>query len=371
MRIAVLTSSRADYGNYLPLLKKMKEDSFFELKIIAFGTHISPEYGNTVDVIYADGFDVAYKLETLPDHDNATGIAESIGKTIVQFSSLWDLEQQNLDLILCLGDRYEMFAAVSSAIPFNIPIAHLYGGDTTLGAIDNVFRHCISTMSTFHFTSLESSAKRISQIIGTSENIYPVGVLGLDNLNEIALLTKAQFQQKFNIDLNSPVLVTFHPETIAYEKNQQYVNELIEVLHILDKQIIITMPNADTMGSVIRKTLLNFAKGKKNVHPVESLGTIGYFSCLNYCSFVLGNSSSGIVEAASFGKYVIDIGNRQKGRETNKNVIHCEIEKNKIIEAIKLIETLPIFEDKNIYGDGKTADRIIQILKNKKCIIKL
>lgn len=364
LKIVVLTSSRADYSNYLPLLKKLRADTYFNLKIIAFGTHLSEKYGNTVDAIYKDGFDIAYKLETLPYDNSPEGIAKSMGLTIEKFAEVWSGEQNNIDLIICLGDRYEMFAAVSSSIPFNIPVAHLYGGDTTLGAIDNVFRHALSTMSKYHFTSLESSAKRIAQITGSSENIYSVGVLGLDNLREVKLLSKKQFQQKFNIDLNSPVLVTFHPETIAYEKNEQYVHELIEVLKILDKQIIITMPNADTMGSVIKKALLNFAKGKKNVYPIETFGTIGYYSCLKHCCFVLGNSSSGIAEAASFGKYVIDIGRRQEGRETGENVIHCEINKKKILNAIASIPTLPKIGHQNIYGDGRTADRIIKVLKS-------
>jgi GDP/UDP-N,N'-diacetylbacillosamine 2-epimerase (hydrolysing) len=363
LRVAVLTSSRADYSNYLPLLKKLKADPFFELKIIAFGTHVSQKYGNTVDAIYADGFEVAYKLETLPECDNAQCISKSMGKTVELFSSVWETEQNQIDLIICIGDRFEMFAAVSSSIPFTIPVAHLFGGDITLGAIDNVFRHAITAISSYHFTTLESSSKRISRMTGLSENIFTVGSLGLDNLNEMNLLTIDQFQEKFQIVLDSPVLVTFHPETVAYQKNEFYVKELISVLETIEGQIVITMPNTDTMSNIIREALLDFAKGKQHVSLVESLGILGYYSCIKHCRFMLGNSSSGIVEAASFGKYVINIGTRQKGRETGSNVIDCDIDKQKIMDVINSIPSLPILDNQNMYGDGKTANRIINIFK--------
>jgi GDP/UDP-N,N'-diacetylbacillosamine 2-epimerase (hydrolysing) len=180
---------------------------------------------------------------------------------------------------------------------------------------------------------------------------------------DIKILSVQQFKEKFNIELNAPALVTFHPETIAFEKNDQYISELIAALDTLPKQIIITMPNADTMSNLIRNKLREFAKQKSNVISVESLGTEGYFSCLHHCSFVLGNSSSGIIEAASFGKYVLNLGNRQLGRDVGENVIQCEIKKNKILDAVKLIDTLPKLNTTNIYGDGHTADKIISTLK--------
>lgn len=366
VKVAVLTSSRADYSAYLPLLKKLKADPFFDLKLIAFGTHVSKKHGNTIDAIYKDGFEVTHRLETALSDDNPESISKSMGLTMEKFASVWAQELNRIDLIICIGDRYEMLAAVSSAIPFNIPIAHLYGGDTTLGAIDDVFRHAITVMSKYHFTSLESSAKRVEQLTGSSQNVYPVGSLSLDNINQIQLLTKQQFKSQFGIDLSSPILLTFHPETVAYTKNKEYVNELLAALETTEQQIVITMPNADTMGQVIRTELLAFAARKKNVHTVESLGTIGYFSCIHHCDFMIGNSSSGITEAASFGKYAINIGDRQKGRASGANVIHCEIEKNKITEAIRSVKASPVLSHSNIYGDGKTADRIISVLKKIK-----
>lgn len=366
LKAIVLTSSRADYSNYLPLLKKLRSDAFFDLKIIAFGTHISEKYGNTVNAIYNDGFDVAYKLETVLPENDPKSIAKSMALTIEKFASVWAKEINNIDLVICLGDRYEMFAAVSSTVPFNIPVAHLYGGDTTLGAIDDAFRHAITVMSEYHFTSLESSANRVAQLTGTSDNIYTVGSLSLDNLHDIQLLTKEEFKKQFQIDLASPILLTFHPETVAYTKNKEYIDELIAAMETVNQQIIITMPNADTMGQLIREALLKFAANKNNVHVVESLGTVGYFSCISHCDFMIGNSSSGIVEAASFAKYVINLGNRQQGRIAGNNVIHCEIQRDKITETIKRIKTLPRLSGYNIYGDGKAADKIIDVLKKIK-----
>jgi len=364
MNIVVLTSSRADYGIYLPLLKKLKKDKFFSLKIVAFGTHLSKQHGETINQIYKDGFDVAYKIKTLVKGDDSAAVAKSIALTINQFSELWNKEKKHIDLIICLGDRYEMFAAVTASVPFNIPVAHLHGGETTLGAIDNVFRHSITLMSKLHFASTENHANKIIQLFNSSKNVYNVGALSLDNIKEIPLLSAQEFYNFFKVFPENPVLVTFHPETVALEKNELYINELIKVLSLLELQIIITMPNADTMGNMIREKLITFKKTKSNVHIIESFGTQGYFSCLKFCSFVLGNSSSGIIEAASFGKYVINLGDRQKGRDSGSNIIQCKVEKKEILNAINKIGNLPKLNKTNIYGKGNTADKIIKILKS-------
>lgn len=364
MNILVLTSSRADYGIYLPLLKRLNNDRFFNLKIAAFGTHLSEEYGKTIDHIIKDGFEVEYRIQTVLGSDSPEMITKSMALTMQKFSEIWTLEKSELGYIICLGDRYEMFAAVAGSVPFNIPIAHIHGGETTLGAIDNAFRHSLTAMSKLHFVSTQNHAERVIQITGTRQGVYNVGALSLDNLNDIEILSKDSFEKKFGIELNNPILVTFHPETVSYEKNEEYTDELISVLNELDQQIIITMPNADTMGNCIRYKLLEFASGKKNVFTVESFGTVGYFSCLHYCNFVLGNSSSGIIEAASFGKYVINIGKRQLGRDSGDNVIHCEIEKESILHSIKSLSGLPVLSKMNIYGDGNTASKIISVLKS-------
>jgi GDP/UDP-N,N'-diacetylbacillosamine 2-epimerase (hydrolysing) len=363
MRITVLTSSRADYSIYLPLLKKLKADDYFELRIIAFGTHLSHRHGYTVNAITDDGFSVTHRVITLPKGDSPAMISESMGAAITDFAGTWETEKENTDLVICLGDRYEMFAAVAASVPFNIPVAHLHGGETTLGAIDNSFRHAITAMSKYHFVSTEANAMRVAQITGTTKHIYITGAMGLDNLTEIKLLSKEEFREKFSIFPDNPILVTFHPETVSYTKNEEYTKELIAALEESRQQIIVTMPNADTGNEPVRKALQELADRKENVHAVESLGTQGYFSCMEHCAFLLGNSSSGIIEAASSGKYVINLGSRQQGREAGNNVIHCAFEKEAILEAMKKISTLPPLAKENIYGDGRASGRIISILK--------
>lgn len=365
LNIIVLSSSRADYSIYLPLITKLKKDTFFNLKIIAFGTHCSGFYGNTYENFLQESFEVIYKLESLVLGDSPEAISSAMGLTTLKFSSIWAKEKENIDLVFCLGDRYEMFAAVSSAIPFNIPIAHIHGGETTLGAIDNVFRHSITLASKFHFVSTVKAAKRVENLIGDKENIFPVGALSIDNIKNLKLLSKEEFKKKFNIVLDSPVLVTFHPETVALDSNKKYINEIIEALKLVKKQIIITMPNADTDGNIIRSQIIDFGKNYSNVYTVESLGTTGYYSAIKHCSFVLGNSSSGIIEVASFGKYVINLGTRQKGREVGENIIDCEVKKTKIIQAINSIDSLPKLNKINIYGDGTASDKMIKILNDK------
>ncbi|MBK7182915.1 MAG: UDP-N-acetylglucosamine 2-epimerase (hydrolyzing) [Bacteroidetes bacterium] len=367
MTITFLTSSRADYGIYLPLLKKIKADSFFSLKIIAFGTHLSKKHGETIQQIYADGFDVAYKIDTLLDGDTPLIIAQSMAKTMAQFAEIWEKEKDTTDLIFCLGDRFEMFAAVSASVPFNIPIAHLHGGETTLGAIDEVFRHSLTSMSKLHFASTEKHKKRVEQILGHSKLVFNVGALSIDNLNDLQLYSKDAFKEKFGIELNNPILVTFHPETKSYEKNEFYIDQLLLALMDIEQQLIFTMPNADTSGNIIREKINLFVKKKSNAYVVESFGTQGYFSCIAHCSFVLGNSSSGIIEAASFGKYVINLGARQQGRDVGANVFHCEIDSQKIKDAIISVKKAPVLSKKNIYGDGKASDIIIERLKT--CIL--
>jgi GDP/UDP-N,N'-diacetylbacillosamine 2-epimerase (hydrolysing) len=220
MNIAVLTSSRADYGIYLPLLKKLRSDPYFSLKLIVFGTHVSSFYGLTKEQIVEDGFDIYREVESLVLGDSPEAISSAMGLTLMKFSSLWAKEKSQVDLILCLGDRYEMFAAVMAAVPFNIPIAHIHGGETTTGAIDNTFRHALTLSATYHFASNQVHAGRIAQLKGEDRNIHNVGALSLDNLKEIELFTTTEFLARFGVDLTIPtVLVTYHPETVALEKN--------------------------------------------------------------------------------------------------------------------------------------------------------
>jgi GDP/UDP-N,N'-diacetylbacillosamine 2-epimerase (hydrolysing) len=229
MKVAILTSSRADYSIYLPLLKKMQSDSFFTLEIIAFGTHLSKRHGYTLQSILDNGFPVTHVVETMPEDDSPYSVSNSMGKTMERFSSIW--KDHPYDLVFCLGDRYEMFAAGASAVPFNIRLAHIHGGEQTTGAIDDVFRHALTHMSVLHFTAAEEYKRRVISLKGSAINVYNVGALSIDNLKSIRLLSKEEFRDQFGIDLSIPsILITFHPETVSFEKNILYINELITSL---------------------------------------------------------------------------------------------------------------------------------------------
>jgi GDP/UDP-N,N'-diacetylbacillosamine 2-epimerase (hydrolysing) len=362
MRVGVLTSSRADFGIYLPLLLKLKKDKRFKLKLIVFGSHLSKRHGYTLNEIESNGIKPYAKIKSTPKGDSVFDISNSIGKTTSQFAKFWSKNGNEFDLVLCLGDRYEMFAAVTAGVPFGIKFAHFHGGETSLGAIDESFRHSITAMSSIHFTATKKAQQRVIAIKGDKKDVYNVGALGLDNLNEVKLLSKNEFYKKFGVLPDNPILVTFHPETVNYNANKKYANILCAVLKDIRKQVFITLPNADTNGEVIRKAFLELAKKKKNIHCFNSLGTLGYFSAMSFSSVILGNSSSGIIEAASLKKMVINIGDRQKGRERSMNVIDCAITKNDVVKNLRKFSNPLMFYKSNIYGAGNTSSKVISLL---------
>jgi GDP/UDP-N,N'-diacetylbacillosamine 2-epimerase (hydrolysing) len=363
LKIGILTSSRADYGIYLPLLQRLQTDPNFHLGILAFGTHLSEKFGYTVKQIENDGFTVDYNLETLSNSDSPKDISLSMARTIEKFSEIWPENQ--FDLVFALGDRYEMFAAVISAIPFNIKVAHIHGGETTLGAIDNSFRHSITAMSNYHFTAAEPYKQRVIQILGHNNNVFNVGALSIDNIKQLNLLSIEEFKSTFNINLAIPtILSTFHPETISFEKNRGYVAELISTLSELSHyQIVITMPNTDTMGQYIRGELEQFINENTNVIGVENFGTLGYLSCMKHCKMLIGNTSSGFIEASGLEKPVVNIGDRQKGRIITPNIFNTPIVKCEILKAVIKAEQYIPKESDLIYGKGDAASKIVEILK--------
>lgn len=366
MRVAVLTSSRADYSIYLPLLKALKEDPFFNLQIIAFGTHLSHFHGHTIDQILADGFNVDYRIETVVASDTPNGISTSMAITLMKFAEFWDNHKNNFDIVLCLGDRYEMFAAVSAAIPYQISFAHFHGGEETLGAIDNVFRNSITHASRYHFVSCETHAQKVKQLSNSTENIFNVGALSLDNIRALNVYSIEEFFQKFCIDLRHPsILVTIHPETVEPGKNVLNAEVVSAALLALeDYQILLTLPNADTCGNSMRRRFLSLpAESDNRIVCFENLGTKGYFTAMTYCSFMMGNTSSGIIEAASFNKWVINIGNRQKGRQHSDNVLSVSFKKEDILSMVERIEQNPVYAGTNIYFKENAAMNICSILK--------
>jgi len=366
MKIGVLTSSRADYGIYLPLLKAIMKAPDMDLGVIAFGTHLSKIHGHTVDHIVHEGFPIVKTIDTIPKDDSPLDIAESYALTAQQFAEYWSGEGSTFDVVLALGDRYEMAAAVAASIPFGLRIAHLHGGETTLGAIDNTYRHSISLASYVHFVSAEPFVVRLKQLLDAPDPlVFNVGSLGLENIEQIELLDKKTFYQRWGIDLNQPtILVTVHPETVEYQNNQEYSAVTSEALNTLaeEYQVVITLPNADTMGSLYRERFVELSDNHPNVFAVENFGTQSYFTCMKHAQFLLGNTSSGIIEAASFNKYVINLGDRQKGRLCGDNVIHVPFDKQRIMEAMKKLKG-KYWNGGNLYHQVQPSHKILDILR--------
>ena len=362
-RIAILTSSRADFGIYLPLLKLLKTDRDIQIEVIAFGTHLSEQHGYTVKEIKNYNFPIIHELQTPCANASPRDISMNISSTISIFSDFWSNNQ--FSYVVCLGDRYEMMASILALSPFNAKIAHIHGGETTLGAIDNMYRHTISLMSSIVFVT-NNIYRTKSKKINPEARVYNVGALSIDNLTLQEFYTLEEFSNLFSIDLAKPsILITFHPETVGIEQNEFYISELINTLEELKNkyQIIITLPNADTMGDLIRNRILHYGNSRPEVKVVESFGMKGYLSCMKYCSFMLGNSSSGFVEAAFFPKWVINLGDRQKGRILTKNILSSKIDKETILEKVKYIEKNSIEGFNSIYGNGGASKKIIRILK--------
>lgn len=366
MKIGVLTSSRADFGIYLPLLQKLKEDSFFDIQIIAFGTHLSENHGKTISEIYGNGYKEVIEISTHVDDSNSFAIANCYADVLTKFASFWN--ENNYRLVLCLGDRYEMSAAVQAGIPFGVQFAHFHGGETSLGAIDNIYRHQITLAAKYHFTATEEFAARVSEIIDQhKELVFNVGSVSLAGLTSLKLLNKEEFHDKYNLPKAPFILCTFHPETVDSEGNKNYAREMVDCFTLISSTVhlLVSMPNADTNGNIYRAALLKF----KEEHPskitlVESFGKVNYFSAMKHALFLVGNSSSGIIEAASFGKMVINVGDRQLGRLQSGNIVDVRFDSISMKTSIEKLIANPItFSGKNKYVQLNTIELIIEKLK--------
>ena len=365
MKIGVLTSSRADYGIYLPLLDKLKKDIFFDLEMIAFGTHLSDKHGFTLADIIKDEYDTIHEITSLVDDDSEKGIAVSYGNTIIKFSSFWD--RHKYDLVFCLGDRFEMSAAVQASIPFGLRLAHLHGGETTLGAIDNIYRHQITLASQIHFVASDNFLNKVRDIIGFSKAIYNVGALSLDGVKKIILPDWSDVMRLFDIPNKEFILITFHPETLNSSRNKIYIETIYEVLNELCKKyhLVITLSNADTMGSLYRESSKELkTKNPNNITLIENFGKYNYFAAMKASKILLGNTSSAILEAASFGKFAINVGNRQLGRLRSNNILDVPYNKTLIMNAINKIIDESLFTGENKYYKPNTASNIIKIIKD-------
>lgn len=364
MKIGVLTSSRADYGIYLPLLKKIKEDNYFELEIIAFGTHVSKSHGFTLNEIEKGNYSKIHCISSLIANDDEQAVATSYALTALKFADFW--QYNKFDLVFCLGDRFEMSAAVQAGIPFNVKFTHLHGGETTLGAIDNIYRHQITLASNLHFTAGELFSDRVMELIGNNKNVYTVGSLSLNEIENFQPFNKKEFYEKFKLPNKEFALITFHPETVNTEMNQHFASETRKALSQVASKLylVITMPNADTMGSVFRKEIEELKNEfSTQVMCIENFGKENYFSAMYYSKLLIGNTSSGIIEAASFGKYVVNVGDRQKGRMQSDNIINTTFNHQDIIGAVDKAIVNKTFTGKNKYYNQHAADLIIHHIK--------
>ena len=364
--IGVITTSRADYGYYLPILRKIQSDPELNLHLMVTGMHLSPEFGLTARVIEQDGFDISERVEMLVSSDTPESIAKSMGLGTIGFAQAFGRFRP--DILLVLGDRFEMHAAVSAALPFNIPVAHIAGGESTEGLIDEAIRHSLTKMSHLHFASTEYYAQRVIQMGEEPWRVIVSGSPTLDNLGTFPLHSWQELQSQFGIDLAGPaLLVTFHPVTLSYEHTGEYMTALLAALAEVDFDIVFTYPNADTQGRLIIEMVQDFSAQNPRTCVATNLGQQGYFSLLSHVAAMVGNSSSGIVESASFNLPVVDIGHRQKGRVRGENVINvgysqAEIKKG-IETAVSAKFRASIAGLTNLHGDGHAAGRIVDRLK--------
>ncbi|MCT4665379.1 MAG: UDP-N-acetylglucosamine 2-epimerase [Flavobacteriales bacterium] len=366
MKCCVITGTRAEYGLFYWLMKGIEQSENLNLQIIATGMHLSPEFGMTVGEIEKD-FKVDRKIEMLLSSDTPTGISKSMGLAQISFAEAF--EQLSPDLVIVLGDRYEIFSAVSAALVARIPVAHIHGGETSEGATDEAMRHSITKMSHLHFTAAEAYRKRVVQLGEHPDRVFQVGGLGIDNILKLPLMNKKDLEQSLDIKLEEQVfLITFHPVTLENSTSKAQTLELLKALDSFpDATLIFTKANSDADGRVINQLIDNYCLQRSNAHAYFSLGQTRYLSMIKESSVVIGNSSSGLIEVPSFNKPTVNIGDRQKGRLKAESVIDCLPEKKEITTAINkaLSENFSVYisETKNPYGNGGSSEKIIEILE--------
>lgn len=375
-KICVITGTRAEYGLLRWVMQGIQDDADLNLQVIATGMHLSPEFGLTYKAIEADGFVINRKVEMLTSSDTSVGIAKSMGLGMIGFADA--LNELNPDLIVVLGDRFEIFAAVSAALVACIPVAHLHGGESSEGLIDEAIRHSITKMSHLHFVAAGEYKQRVIQLGEHPERIFLVGGLGIDNIKRLKLLERNALEADlgFKFDKRN-LLITFHPVTLEKASAVKQMQELLSALAKLeDTQLIFTMPNADTDGRALIKMVEQYSSQHSNAHVFTSLGQLRYLSCLAQVDGVVGNSSSGLAEVPSFKKGTINIGDRQRGRLQATSVINCEPTQQNISDAICMLYSpnfqMNLSQVSNPYGEGGASEEIVRILKSVTldCLIK-
>lgn len=365
-KICVVTGTRAEYGLLRWVIDGIAKSPVLELQLITTGMHLSPEFGLTVQEIEADGHRIDRKVEMLLSSDTPVGITKSMGLGMIGFADA--LAELQPDLLLVLGDRFEIFAAASAALIARIPIAHIHGGELTEGAFDDAIRHSITKMAHLHFVAAEEYRQRVIQMGEHPDRVFLVGGLGVDAIKRLKLLSREELEESLDFKLGPRnLLITFHPVTLEHNTSAHQMGELLAALDELeDTHLIFTMPNADTDGRVLIQMIQEFCATRPHSKAFTSLGQLRYFSCIQHVDGVVGNSSSGLAEVPSFKKGTVNIGDRQKGRLRSGSVLDCNSTRDSIQQALKtlfsedFIETLPDIDTP--YGHDKSADAIVSHL---------
>lgn len=366
-KICIITGSRAEYGLLKNLILRLKKNKKFKIKLIVTGSHLSEKYGFTLREIKKDSLNIENKINLNFKKDNTIGISNSISLGLNKFVKIF--EKLKPDLILVLGDRFEIYTSALAALLCRLPICHIHGGELTEAMLDDAFRHSITKMSHIHFAANQIYKKRIIQLGENPKNVYNVGGLGVDSIKKQKILKKSELEKFLNLNfLKKSILVTFHSETLNRKSTKKNFNELLRALKkIQNTTIIFTMPNHDIDSSIIHSSILKFVKNKRNSFFFKSLGQKVYYSCCKYMTCMVGNSSSGLLEMPTFKKFTINIGDRQKGRIKAKSVINCKFNSQEIYKKINFVlkskNQLKIKNVKNPYGEGGATDKIISILE--------
>jgi len=369
-KICVVTATRAEYGLLYWLMKEIDEDEGLQLQLVVTGMHLCDEFGNTYLEIEKE-FTIDRKVDISLSDDSSVGICNSMGIALSAFGEVFD--DLKPDMVVILGDRYEMLSVASSAMISNIPIAHLHGGELTEGVYDDAIRHSITKMSHLHFPATEEYRNRVIQLGENPKNVFNVGGLGIDNIIKLKLMSKEEFEESISFKLSKRnLLVTFHPVTLENESSSTQFQELLNALDSLENtNIIFTKANADTNGRIINEMITQYVeKNPSNTISFDSMGQLRYISALQFMDAVVGNSSSGLLEAPSFNIATVNIGNRQRGRLKAKSIIDCEPSTKAIQEAINTVYTTgfkkTLLSVTNPYGNGGASIAIKEIIKKFK-----